>query len=59
MNNGRLSVDSAFFSRLPLWGAEGTGAGVHDSPAGCQSRAVTESWVAGSAGSAAAGETGD
>ncbi|MBQ3879446.1 MAG: hypothetical protein II727_04010 [Oscillospiraceae bacterium] len=30
-------------SRLPLWGAEGTGAGVNDSPVGCQSRAVTES----------------
>ncbi|MBQ3878694.1 MAG: hypothetical protein II727_00180, partial [Oscillospiraceae bacterium] len=43
---------------LPLWGAEGTGAGVNDSPVGCQSRAVTEPWVAGSAGSAAAGETG-
>ena len=42
MNNGRLSVDSAFFSRLPLWGAEGTGAVVNDMPVACQSRAVTE-----------------
>ena len=45
-------------SRLPLWGAEGTDAVVNDSPVGCQSRGVTESWVAGSAGSAAADETG-
>ena len=42
---------------FPLRGAEGSDAVVNDSPVGCQSRGVTEPWVAGSAGSAAAGES--
>ena len=37
--------------------AAGSDAEVFDSPVGCQSRGVTEPWVAESAGSAAAGES--
>ena len=53
----RISGDNWHITGSLIEAAAGSDAEVFDSPVGCQSRGVTEPWVAGSAGSAAAGES--
>ena len=50
-------IERTHYTGSSFGAAAGSDAVVNDSPVGCQSRGVTEPWVAGSAGSAAAGES--